>query len=179
MNQEQIDKVSALIAAGIDDDTIIETLNISLSQLEKFKNGGKQVAKTTAQKRDRAYKITEEKFNDLKAKISTWNGTNHAFQKANGLSTATFYRIKRSSCYAEYKGVIANSGAGTTEKKTVGVYHEPKKNGDFSIKVKQSPKESQDEVLERIANSLETISYKLHIIIENQNKTKKRGLFRK
>lgn len=244
MNQEQMNKATALIAAGIDDDTIIEALNISLSQLEKFKNGGKQTVKAIEKKHYPASKITEEKFERLKAELAVWKGTNTAFSRARGLSPSTFYRIKHSSCYADYKNLLGNMSSGAykggsdrytpkvTEEfferikaaqkaeneltvnqfctkygvstptyyrikrastydeyraprgnapaqKTVGIYHEPKKDGDFSIKVEHLPKETQDEVLERIASSLETISYKLHIIIENQAKTKKRGWFRK
>lgn len=246
MNQDKIDKATALIAAGIDDDTIIEMLNISLNQLERLKNGGEQATEVTPSRQDRAYKITEDRFNELKAKFATWNGTSHAFQKANDLSTATFYRIKQANSYADYKGFIKASVSTTAKAKegkaqafkitadkykelkeaqrmkggltcknfcklhdisrptyyriknadsydeycgrrkkyvpveqTVGVFHEPKGNGDFDIKVEQSPKESQDEVLKRIADSLDTISYKLHILIENQADTKKRGWFRK
>lgn len=257
MNQEQIDKVTALIAAGIDDNIITAKLGIRQSQLDKLKGGDSKPAKKDGRATNgKGPKITEETFSKLKAEINAWSGTDTAFIQKAKLSTATFYRIKRANNYAEYKGFIKasisktkaerekapvskNYGAGSRfsskvtadnykdlkeaqrtrgnltcdkfcelydislptyyriknsnsfeeyrdkrkkyipTKKTVGVFHEPKANGDFSIKIKHSPKESQDEVLERIADSLETISYKLHVIIENQAKTKKRGWFRK
>lgn len=257
MNQEQINKATALIAAGIDDNIIKAKLGIRQSQLDKLKGGDSKPAKKDGRANNgKGPKITEETFNELKAEMNAWSGTDTAFIQKTKLSTATFYRIKRANNYAEYKGFIKasisktkaerekapvskNYGAGSkffskitadsykelkeaqrmnggltrkefcelydislptyyriknsnsydeycnkrgkyiSAKKTVGIYHEPKKNGDFDIKVKHSPRESQDEVLERIADSLETISYKLHVIIENQAKTKKRGWFRK
>lgn len=120
MQEETIKQAKVLLGAGIDEDTIVASLGISINDLEKIKTGEeKEPRKAPLPQNSKGKfmgKITEEVFADLKKRISAKPSavTANVFCAANNLSLPTYYRIKNATDYAEYRA--ASSAAGTASK---------------------------------------------------------------
>lgn len=137
MQEETIKQARVLLGAGIDDDTIITSLGISINDLEKIKTGEvKEPRKAPLPQNNKGKfigKITEEVFADLKKRINAKPSTTtaNAFCAANSLSLPTYYRIKNATDYAEYRAatsatVIASKGL-KDEKRPTNAFNEMNK----------------------------------------------------
>lgn len=108
-----IKKAKVLLSAGVDDATIASTLNISLNDLEMIKSGEDAEPRQVylEQGRDGKYvsKVTEEYFNDMKARIEAKPAivTVREFCKANDVSLPTYYRIKAAKNLDGYKSMTS------------------------------------------------------------------------
>ena len=95
------EKAKAMLDAGVDKDIIIETLNISLNDLENIDEvvvteEHKEKAPTTPNK------ITAENYDYYKNFITKWDGNVRDCFKELGISCPTFYRIQRTNSFDEY-----------------------------------------------------------------------------
>lgn len=95
------EKAKAMLDAGVDKDIIIETLNISLNDLENIDEvvvteEHKEKAPTTPNK------ITAENYGYYKDFITKWDGNVRDCFKELGISCPTFYRIQRTNSFDEY-----------------------------------------------------------------------------
>lgn len=116
MQEETIKKARVLLGAGVDDDAIISTLNISINDLESIKSGEITAPLPAPLKQGRGSKyvskVTEEYFNNMKARIDAKPVavTVNEFCAANDVSTPTYYRIKAAKDLSEYRDMTsANS----------------------------------------------------------------------
>ena len=112
MQEEIIKKVRVLLGAGVDDDTIISTLNISLNDLESIKSDGvvQHAGSPLPQQSNGKFlgKITPENYKTLKQLITDrpMTVTVPEFCKENDLSLPTYYRIKKCDTYDEYRNSV-------------------------------------------------------------------------
>lgn len=96
------EKAKAMLNAGVDKDTIIETLNISLNDLESI-DGNEPVEKPTKVASTIPHKITADNYDYYKNFISAWTGNVRDCFKKLGISCPTFYRIQRTNSFEEYR----------------------------------------------------------------------------
>lgn len=112
MTEETIKKVRVLLGAGVDDDTIISTLNINLSDLESIKNDGvaQHAGSPLPQQSNGKFvgKITPENYQVLRRLITDkpMTVTVTKFCEEHDLSLPTYYRIKKYDTYEEYRASV-------------------------------------------------------------------------
>lgn len=102
MNTATKEKAKAMLNAGVDKDTIIETLNISLNDLENI-DGNEPVEKPTKVASTTPHKITADNYDYYKNFISSWTGNIRDCFEELGISCPTFYRIQRTNSFEEYR----------------------------------------------------------------------------
>lgn len=118
MQEEVIKKAKVLLGAGIDEDAIISSLGISINDLEKIKTGEAEKPRKAPlpqnTKNKFMGKITEEVFADLKKRIENKADAVpvRVFCVANDISFPTYYRIKKSASYEDYKTVSSDGYTG-------------------------------------------------------------------
>lgn len=112
MQEETIKKVRVLLGAGVDDDTIISTLNISLNDLESIKSDGivQYAGAPLPQQSNGEFvgKITPENYQTFKQLITDkpMTVTVSEFCEEHDLSLPTYYRIKKHDTYEGYRSNI-------------------------------------------------------------------------
>ena len=113
MQEEVIKKARVLLGAGVDEDTIISTLNISLSDLENIKNDGlvqRAGAPLLQNKNNGKFvgKVTPDNYQALKQLVMSKPTTAAVpkFCEENDISLPTYYRIRRYDTYEEYRNSV-------------------------------------------------------------------------
>ena len=95
-------KAKAMLDAGVDKDIIIETLNISLNDLENI-DGTDATEEQEEKAPTTPNKITAENYDYYKNFISSWTGNVRDCFNELGISCPTFYRIQRTNSFEEYR----------------------------------------------------------------------------
>lgn len=126
-------------------------------------------------------RITEDIYSELREKIEQLPSgkTVVAYCKELEISVPTYYRIKKSTNFVDYCNMVQNAEKRVPKRKLMEVNEEPKPVA--TAQPAQKPQMvyafHQTESLNQIVDALNVIADRLCIIIDNQEKAKKRHWF--